>query len=85
MPRPVVRRNQFSEVRIVWILVPAIVVAKVQASIVGRICQNEVYLAAVLVQTDQRLKVFAFEKDILRLLYFGANAELLFDPLGPRL
>jgi hypothetical protein len=42
-------------------------------------------LAAVLVKRNNRLKILAFHNQVIALQIFITYAQLLFDPLAPRL
>lgn len=78
-------RNQRSQIGIVRILVPFVVVAEILPGVVRRVGQDQVDLAAVLVERHHRLEVLAFQDEVPGLHVLRPAAEPRLDLLAARL
>ena len=72
--------HEVAEPWVVWVLVPAVVIAEVIACVVWRICQDQVNLATFAVERHHRLEVVALDDEVAGLCLGVARRER-FDPL----
>jgi hypothetical protein len=81
VPRTVFSGDQTPEIRVVWVLIPLVVVAEIATSVVRRIGKDKIDLATVLVKRYHRLEVFSLDDQVRALQILLAYTELLLDAL----
>ncbi|VWN20522.1 Uncharacterised protein [Escherichia coli] len=67
MLRTVVFRNYIAQIRVVGIFIPFVVITEILSGIVGRVCQYEINLPSIFIESDHCGKIFSIPNLIFSL------------------
>src|ERR1700687_2669217 len=68
MSRSILLCDQSTEIRIIWVFIPPIVVTKLLPRVVRRIGHDQIDLAPILIKSHHRLKIFTLDKEVSALI-----------------